>query len=796
MVVVLSLAILVLIVSNVVLWGYQMNQFDLERMQESVSVLNVAREVRSSWFTVQSEYTVNIGSRTSGTYEDTQAVDDSYEAFREDVATFSCNPSSFTLGGSTGWVSGEFSDLVSDDGAYMVFRSYASGSLSNTKAFVSYRSKSGSGANYPKYREYDGDVWDTSESELFSAGSPVRHVRVAYCPKSDRYMERIVVTLSNDGYLDAYVWDGTTWTTYNNLGRVWVSAPSDPRRPFDIAYEKESGRALLVYGNTETNGTRDLSYRIWDGNSWGEEKYIDDVGHSGHITVSYVNLATKTTDGANEIGLIYIDGTNSDAVAMIWDGNSWRDQQEITSSVSTYRYEAVAIAYEQQSGHLMAVAGQGSLIAWSRYTTDWSIPSTFDINSHATSSMYWLVLKADPSSNRLMLLSLYRTSDACACDWTGSEWETALRLDSKLETWSTRALDGDWEPSGSKFIAVAGDRNVDAISYKTWTPESGWNPSTPDVWTQYSGLTTYQRWVQVRRDPRGVGSAKLWIATLDDGSDLVLTKWNGSTMGDQIEVTNNVGTTAYESFEVEFQIATSGIREYRCEVELAGSSDTNDWAQLVWTVGSAWTTDSVNVTIQLYNYTAGAYATSGNGYVNYISSGTPNTDETKSKTVTVNPTDFKNSTGHWKMRITGLKEAAAPFDLKIDLIEFKPKGQRLEIEGVYTLDTATYPLEDILTVEIQLRIRADDSLEECILKAYNWTSGNYDNTGFNATSSWSLTTEWNSYAVNLTNVWSSYVQSNGTVKLKLYDGGADSVQTTISIDFLAVRLVVQGATFN
>lgn len=642
-VVVLSLTILVVVVANVVLWSYEMNQLDWERMQEGVSILGVTRSVASSWFPVQGEYTVNIGSRVSGTYEDTQAVDGSYETFREETETSSYN----------------------------------------TRAFISYRSTSGSGTSYPKYRDYDGDSWDELESELASTGSPIRHVRVAYCPKSDRYKEKIVVALSDDGYLDAYVWDGTVWTTYSDVGRVWLSAPSGARRPFDVAYEKESGRVMLVYGNTETDGTKDLSYRIWDGVTWGEERYIDDVGHSGHIKVSYVELATKLVSGSNEIGLIYTDSTNSDAVAMIWNGTSWGDQQEITGSVSTVSRGVIAIAYEQQSGYLMAVAGQGSLIAWSRYTTQWSTPDTFDINPYATASMSWLVLKADPSSNRLMLLSLDRAYDACASDWTGSSWGATTRLDSRLETYSYRALDGDWEPTGSRFIAVAGDRNVDAISYKIWTPESGWDPSEPNVWTRYDGLTTDQRWVQVRHDPRGVGSAKLWIATLDDGYDLVLTKWNGSDMGDQIQVTSNVGTLSYESFEVEFQVTVS---------------ETID--------------------------------------------------------------------------------------------------QRLEIVGTFLIDTAAYPLDEVQTVEVQIKLRAGDGLERWFLKAYNWTSATYSDAGFNSTAGHAPTTGWDYYAVNLTDQWGSYVHENGTVRVEFVDEGADDTQTTIDIDFLAVRVVVQGASFR
>ncbi len=64
-----------------------MNQLDWERMREGVKISNVTRVnvTRSSWFVVQSEYEVNIGSRVVGTYEDTQvASDDRWETFEEE----------------------------------------------------------------------------------------------------------------------------------------------------------------------------------------------------------------------------------------------------------------------------------------------------------------------------------------------------------------------------------------------------------------------------------------------------------------------------------------------------------------------------------------------------------------------------------------------------------------------------------------------------------------------------------------------------------------------------------------
>jgi hypothetical protein len=82
-VVVLSLIILVVIVSNVILWSYQMNQLDWDKTQETIAIAGVSRITHSSWFTVQGEFVANTGSRTGGSYVDTQAINGSYESFRE-----------------------------------------------------------------------------------------------------------------------------------------------------------------------------------------------------------------------------------------------------------------------------------------------------------------------------------------------------------------------------------------------------------------------------------------------------------------------------------------------------------------------------------------------------------------------------------------------------------------------------------------------------------------------------------------------------------------------------------------
>jgi hypothetical protein len=60
-------------------------------MQEDLEITDIAHVANSSWLTVESEYRANIGSRKSGTYIDTQTIDDQYQSFREDSNWWNAN---------------------------------------------------------------------------------------------------------------------------------------------------------------------------------------------------------------------------------------------------------------------------------------------------------------------------------------------------------------------------------------------------------------------------------------------------------------------------------------------------------------------------------------------------------------------------------------------------------------------------------------------------------------------------------------------------------------------------------
>jgi len=123
-------------------------------------------------------------------------------------------------------------------------------------------------------------------------------------------------------------------------------------------------------------------------------------------------------------------------------------------------------------------------------------------------------------------------------------------------------------------------------------------------------------------------------------------------------------------------------------------------------------------------------------------------------------------------------------------------SNRLELDGTFPVDISAYPLNRIQTVEILMTYRSSDAGEKWYLEAYNWTSSAFGDAGFNSTSGSLSAIGWDNYAVNLTDQWHSYVSGNGTVWIKVFDQGTEANQTTIDIDFTAIRVATAVTSFT
>jgi len=599
------------------------------------------------------------------------------------------NPSGYDLNGSTALVSGTVGDLALNNAVYMTFRSYVSATSASAKtdAFVAYRSNTGTNTlNSPKNRVWDGDTasWG-NENELATAGSAVRWVRTAVCPKSERALEKIVVTLSDDGYLDAYVFDGTSWVVTNNIASIWTTAPSNPVRPFDIVYETSSGRALLVYDVNLADSTKDIGYRIWTfGSGWSQEYYIDFTGvASTNPVLSFIKLASNHDSASNQTALAFNDGTNGDAFAAIWSGTAWTKMTTLTTTNTISTRESVNIQYSTYYKKILAVAGNDkNSMAWKTYTqgdADWTAQTAFDPDADNNNEVQFGTLKRDPAATStddyIMYVGVNSLTDLNAfafdmADTPPSRVNAVDEVDDAIDSETSRPIDFDWEPTGNKGLIVWGTTTAQ-INYNTYSISSGWGAS----WTTYVSCgSNIHPWIQLKSNPRNIaGDIKILGAVLEGtANDLGAIKWDGTTLTviGTTTFTTDTQVATYECFDLKFQLFGDPT-EFTSEVEFSGVSNSNNWGKIDWTVDSAWKTGSVAVTLQLYNYSLGNYPTSGNGFISYTSDATAETDQTKTQAITTNPTQFRDASGNWKIKIRGAKTSATQFDLKADWIEFK-----------------------------------------------------------------------------------------------------------------------------
>ncbi len=170
------------------------------------------------------------------------------------------------------------------------------------------------------------------------------------------------------------------------------------------------------------------------------------------------------------------------------------------------------------------------------------------------------------------------------------------------------------------------------------------------------------------------------------------------------------------------------------------------------------------------------------------------------RVISVAPSDHSSwfSTPQEYVVIEGSRSSGTFSDTQLvdDSFETFVESARLEIEGSFSIDIVTYPLEHIQTVESQMRYKANSTEEKLYIKAYNWSSSVFEDQGFNTTMGHVPSTEWDNYSLNFSDQWQNYVHANGTVKLRVIDETPDVNQTVIDIDFLAIRVVIDGAEFQ
>jgi hypothetical protein len=270
--------------------------------------------------------------------------------------------------------------------------------------------------------------------------------------------------------------------------------------------------------------------------------------------------------------------------------------------------------------------------------------------------------------------------------------------------------------SDSYDYQASGSEQLSSTTSTTWVDKTvlTFTPSTPGEYLVMASakisLTTSsagnQPAVNLTMDGAQIG---YWQAGLSDATDFLTFATMINTSLSAVPHTFRIAyrtTNAFYAASIRDAriVAVRLARQYVTEVEFTGACDDYNWAQLAIGVDSSWTTSYVTVYIQAYDYRRLLYPVSGQTCAIYASSVTPNTDETHTLYITDNPTDYRNSTGNWKLRIKGVRNTSnqpVQFDFRIDQVEFRPTHySEYSVASEFLFSSMTPNAPDVLNFTI------------------------------------------------------------------------------------------------
>lgn len=248
------------------------------------------------------------------------------------------------------------------------------------------------GGKSPKYSVWNGVAWSPNppDSAITLKESGIRVIKTASHPSTD---EILAVSLNSNKKLEAFLWSGAG---FSMIGDVAQSLPQAITDAFDLARERLSGHAIVVYGEQGKNKSR---YRIWTGSKLEGASDIWDLGSQGQL----FRLASDPTD---DYLLLAAGDQSSDLHLLVWDGTDWIDHKEVTTSMPSNLVTSFDVAWRS--------TGDEALFAWAVqswgqiYYLEWIKGTDFD----------WLSSQAGPTVGvnlKLLRLQSVARSDTTLC---------------------------------------------------------------------------------------------------------------------------------------------------------------------------------------------------------------------------------------------------------------------------------------------------------------------------------------------------------------------------------------------
>jgi hypothetical protein len=342
----------------------------------------------------------------------------------------------------------------------------------------------------------------------------------------------ILGVLDGAGHLNIQIWDGSTW---GNLVEVTTNTSAPEYRSFDIAYERSSGEALIVYQNS----TSDPRYRVWNGVSLSTEGIVDLPG--GGIPY-WIALASKP--GSDEVVLIE-EEDGRDVYAAVWDGLSWGSPTTFSMDAKLETREGVAVAYEQISKEALAAycPSSGNNFRYRLWSgTAWG-PEQDGPQTPTSTDPSLIRFAANRSDDRIAAGLSDESRNLNLNIWNGTTWENYTTATKSLRPPRTkRTWDVAFEKSGDQALVVYSKKGPNIIRYRTYGATWSAEKSGPNFGSSI-------RIVQLVSDP---GSDEIFMGAVSGDYHLNIAQWTDSLFFSPVEAETILSEIQYEPFSIEY----------------------------------------------------------------------------------------------------------------------------------------------------------------------------------------------------------------------------------------------------
>jgi len=542
-------------------------------------------------------YNITTGTHLSGNVPaSVETVDANYFIVRSSgtaTSTTAYNPSNYSLFGSTAFVSGALSDLQSDNGVYMTFRSYTN---------YDFRYAESLGQNNTNSESYQDKVTLTFTPP--TAGDYIVIADAELKGSSILYMSQARLYIGTSTYQEFIrgIKDTGDWYPFNALKRLSLSAETT---------------MSLQWCSSSTSGTASI-----------RNARLIALKVPSEYAESEARETTNSTAWQTKVNLTFTPATAGDYLIIA--------TANLDGSSTSYSFRARLLQDDvTEHANTIKIAGVTG------------VPYNFGV-------MRMVTLSAASHNFKIQWCSSSTSAEAGIC----YAHVIAIRVDQFPNNY--------YQESEAESSPAADNTWYDKVT-STYTPQAGDHLIIGTI-HHASASTFYSVGIRLNQNGTIVTDRLMEFSTTTDyEASFSFTKASltATSKTDKIQYMGESTATKVKMA----RILSLQLFEQIVEVEFTGNSNTQSWTQLVWTVDSSFTTDSVKITLQLWNNQTGGYPTSGDGYME-DTIGT--TDVTKSQIITTNPTNFTDASGNWKLKVKGVKSTATQFDWRGDWIEFKP----------------------------------------------------------------------------------------------------------------------------